>query len=72
MNQSELDVLITNGGGALAGLLITLIGFRVIHHKPGESLRYDAWFKKWGWMFKIGGPIMLVGNLAFAVVRLSR
>jgi hypothetical protein len=58
-----VSVLIQNGLMVLVGLYMTLIGYKVIGRKPGEHLTCDAWFKRWGWIFKIGGPFVLVANL---------
>jgi hypothetical protein len=54
------------------GVYITLLGYRKIGHKPGTNLKADMWSQKYGWIFRIGGPIMVVGNLLILVIRFSR
>ena len=72
MNPTLLTVLIENGVLVVVGIWLTLLGYRIVGHKPGANPTNDAWFKKHGWMFRWGGPVMIVGNLLVAVSRLAK
>jgi hypothetical protein len=72
MNPELTSILIKSGIGLLVGVYVTLLGSRLVGHKPGKSLTYDAWFARNGWWFRVGGPIIIVGNLAFAMYELSK
>ncbi len=72
MNPSVLTILIENGLMVIVAVYITLLGYRVVGHKPGTNLTADAWFKRHGWLFRLGGPVLIVGNLFFVVYKLSK
>jgi hypothetical protein len=42
----------------MIGTFITLIGFRVVGKRPGESERYDRWHHRFGLILKLVGPLM--------------
>jgi hypothetical protein len=57
---------------ALFGVWITLLGYRVVGYKPGENVAADRWSAKNGWLFRIGGPILIIGSLSLGVLHLLR
>jgi len=50
----------------LLGVYTILIGYRVLGKKPGEEMKYDEWYRRFGKIFKIGGPLIIL----FQVIRI--
>lgn len=54
------------------GVWTTLKGFRAYGPPPGESPDEDRFHDRYGRSFKIGGPILIVGGLAMALMKWMR
>ena len=63
MNAQLMGMLIDCAIPILAGAYCTLLGFRWVGKKPGESEKYDAWYARFGRWFKFIGPLLVVITL---------
>jgi hypothetical protein len=54
------------------GAYVTLLGFRVIGKRPGESAKYDVWHERYGRLFKLGGLALIAFGLYLAISGLVR
>jgi hypothetical protein len=50
------------------GVYGTLIGYRVVGKRPGESAKYDQWYTRFGVHFKWMGPVLIAYGL-FQMIR---
>jgi len=66
MNPQLIGTLVDGAIPIAAGVYGTLLGFRVVGRKLGESEKYDRWHARFGKMFKVGGPALIL----LSVVRL--
>jgi hypothetical protein len=63
-----MAVLIDAAIPFLVGVYCLLVGFRVVGKKPGVNPKYDQWHARFGTVFKVVGPVlMLVGVIYLAV-----
>lgn len=53
-----------------AGFWMVLLAYQIVGHKPGKNIKADAWFAKYGWVYKIGGVSLIVGSLIKMAFRL--
>jgi hypothetical protein len=67
MNPHLTGALVDGAIPVAAGLYLTLLGYRVVGKKPGESEKYDRWHARFGRFFKVGGPLLIL----ITVVRLA-
>ena len=51
------------------GIIVLLMGLRVIGPKPGISEKYDAFHRKWGKHFRWMGPFIVVMSVFGFVVK---
>jgi hypothetical protein len=58
-----VDALIPTLGGVYA----TLLGYRIVGKKPGESFDYDRWHERYGTMLRRFGPLIIVLGIFLAV-----
>lgn len=63
MNPQLIGLLVDGAIPIVAGLYCTLLGFRVVGKKAGESAKYDEWHARFGKALKIGGPLLIVITL---------
>jgi hypothetical protein len=49
------------------GTYVTLLAYRVLGKKPGESLRYDEWHAKHAGKLKVLGPLVALFGVFLAV-----
>jgi hypothetical protein len=52
-----------------SGIIVLLMGFRVIGPKPGINEKYDAFHSKWGKHFRWMGPLIIVMSIFGFVVK---
>jgi hypothetical protein len=72
MNPQTIGALVDAAIPIAAGLYCTLLGYRVVGKKAGESEKYDRWHARSGKMFKVGGPaLMLLGVVRLAAALLG-
>ena len=52
-------------GEIIFGILLTLIGFKVYNPFKGrnEPEKEVEWYKRFGTLFKIGGPVLIIAGL---------
>jgi hypothetical protein len=53
------------------GVFVALVGYRVVGKRPGEDARYDEWHRRWGWLFRIVGPLLMAVAVGRAVLRVG-
>jgi hypothetical protein len=51
----------------LVGVYCLLVGFRIVGSKPGVNPKYDEWHARFGVVFKIAGPILMVVGVIYLV-----
>jgi hypothetical protein len=71
MTSDVIAVLVDKGITVFAGLFFTLMGFRIVGKKPGESASYDEHMSKFGRLYRIVGPMLIIIGVVLAVVQLS-
>jgi hypothetical protein len=52
----------------LFGIVILLLGYRVIGKKPGASPQYDQWHSKYHFMLKVVGVVLLFSGTALLIL----
>jgi len=72
MQAETIGALVNGAIPILGGLYVTLLGFRVVGKKPGESLQYDEWHRKHGGKLKVLGPLVALFGLFFTVLGILR
>jgi hypothetical protein len=70
MSAETIGGLANFGLMALAGVYLTLLGFRVIGTPPGQNPQVDAHRAKWGSIYRIGGPALIAIGLVLGLIRL--
>ena len=46
--------------GVFCGMAVTVLGFRLMGPKEGDNFKHDEWHRRYGTLFKIGGPVLLL------------
>lgn len=72
MPANVLGDVVNFGLMVLAGLYITLLGFRVVGTRPGLNPQVDAYRARWGPVYRIVGPLLIVVGLFLGLTRLFR
>ena len=72
MRAEQIGALVDGAIPFAAGLYATLLGYRVLGKKPGESPQYDEWHRKHGGKFRVLGLLTLLTGLLYAMIRLLR
>ena len=67
MTTHLLAAIIDHSFSILFGLLVSLLGFRVLGPKPGANQKYDVFYGQWGKHLKWLGPLMVV----FGVIQIT-
>jgi len=70
MSAEVTGALINGLIGVALGIWVTLLGHGLAGKKPGQDLAYDQKMEKIRPIAKVLGPIIIVGGVAFFVVRL--
>jgi len=55
----------------LAGVFLTLYGYRALSAAPGVDPKADEFHRRWGRLFRVAGPIIAVGGILMIAVRLA-
>ena len=63
MSPDLIGNLVSSAIPLFGGIYVTLLGYRVVGMKPGMSLKSDEWHARFGRMFQIFGPLMIVFGL---------
>lgn len=56
----------------LVGLWATMVGFRVLGARPGQSPRWDQWHERYGKLVRVLGPVVVLCGLALIGWRLHQ
>lgn len=73
MTSAELFALVVDKAIAfLVFLYLTLLGFRVVGKKPGESARYDDWHNRYGRHMKWLGPVVMTIDVLLLIFEVAR
>ena len=72
MRPETVAALVNGAIPFLGGIYATLIAYRVLGKKPGQSPRYDEWHGKYAGMLKVLGPLMIVFGVFLAVQGILR
>jgi hypothetical protein len=67
-----LGALVNGAIPFFGGIYMTLLAYRVVGKKPGESPRYDEWHAKCAGMLKVLGPLVTLSGVFFAVQGILR
>jgi hypothetical protein len=59
MRPETIGALVNGVIPLLGCIYCTLIGYRIIGKRAGESFEYDQWHERFSSMFKIGGPLLI-------------
>ena len=70
MSADMFGMLIDKGIPFAGGIYMTLLGFRIIGKKPGESDLYDNRLKMAAPILKVCGPLLIVTALLQILLRL--
>ncbi len=60
MRPEILTALYDGGIPFFGGIYATLLGFRVVGKPPGESAKYDEWHARFGKLFRVLGPFVIL------------
>jgi hypothetical protein len=71
MSSVLIGKLVVRLTGVLLGIYFTLVGFRVVGKKPGESIKYDEWYRRFGKLLKIVGPFIILFESARIIFNLT-
>jgi hypothetical protein len=63
MTPNMIAALVDGAIPLLGGIYCTLLGFRVVGKPPGASEEYDAWHRRFGTFFRVGGPFLILFGL---------
>lgn len=58
MSSEMIATLVDGAIPICVGIYCTLLGFRILGKKPGESQKYDQWYGRFGKHFKWLGPLI--------------
>lgn len=72
MSAEVLAKPITAAIQSVIGFYLTLVGFRVLGKKLGESIKYDAWYARWGKWMRISGLFLVAFALSQAGMAFAR
>lgn len=72
MGPELMGSLVDKGISFIVGVYFTLLGFRLVGRKDGQSPVYDAKMKKVALLFKICGPILIVISILQTVITVSK
>jgi hypothetical protein len=72
MRPEVVGALVNGAIPFLGGIYATLIAYRVLGKKPGQSLQYDEWHLKYGGMLKVLGPLVTLFGVYLAVEAILR
>jgi hypothetical protein len=50
------------------GVFCLLVGFRLVGKKPGADPKYDEWHARFGTVFKVAGPVLIVVGVLYLVL----
>ncbi len=70
MTAELFGVIVDKGIMLFAGVYFTLLGFRIVGKKKGQSAEYDAKMAKVAPLFKICGPVLIVISLLLIAAKL--
>src|SRR5262245_33758855 len=48
----------------IGGVYGCLLGYRIVGKKPGVNLKYDEWHRRYGKLFQICGPLLILFGLS--------
>ena len=68
MRPEVIATLAEGGTTIFFGICATLLGYRVIGKRPGESRKSDQWHERHGTAFQVLGPWIILFGL-FQIVR---
>jgi hypothetical protein len=71
LTSKQLGDVVNYGLMVLAGVYVTLVGFRVIRVSKRREAE-DAWHAKWGGMFKVLGPVLIGIGAVLMLVSAAR
>jgi hypothetical protein len=71
MSPDTIGELFNFGLMALAGLYVTLLGYRVIGTPPGQNPKVDAHRAKWGPFYRVAGPVLIAGGVVLGLIRVA-
>ena len=68
MTQEIVVALVQASIPFLGGLYGTLLAYRVLGKRPGQDMRWDQWYQRFGRHFRYVGPLlMLFGVFLFFI-----
>jgi len=68
MSPELLGQLVNASIPFFGGVYATLLGFRVVGAKPGQSLKSDEWHARFGKLLKVLGPLLILFGLFSALI----
>ena len=68
MNPKMIGALVDGAIPLVGGIYFTLLALRVVGKKPGESVKFDQWYDRFGMSFKVLGPALIV----FGIIQMLR
>jgi len=68
MSSHTLATLVDSAIPFLGGLWLTLIAYRIVWNKPGDS-KWEAWHKRFGRLGKWLGPALMVFSIILPLLR---
>jgi hypothetical protein len=71
LTPESIGALVDGAGWLLGGVMCTLLGHRVLGKKPGESAALDHIQRRFGPLWKWGGPILMLAGTAKIVGALA-
>jgi hypothetical protein len=63
MTAEQISVAVSAAIPFFLGLYGTLLSYRIIGRKPGQSSEYDRWLNSYGRFFRFGGPFLMIVGL---------
>lgn len=72
MSPEMIGALVDGSIPLLGGVYATLLGHRVLGKKEGEDVKYDAWYERYGGLFKWLGPALILFGILQLALGLSR
>ncbi len=68
MRPEMIEGLVEGGLPVAMGLYVTLLGFRTLGKRPGESPMYDQWYERFGSTLQVLGPLVFL----FGIYQMTR
>lgn len=72
MNPDAIASIVNGAIPFFAGLYLTLMSYRIVGKKPGESQQFDAFHAKHSHRMKYLGPLMMIFDVFLAVMGIAR